>query len=109
MHKDSILIITTLNPWRDLWVHHMFKNNNEENWLNKEHVCWYSFQTLKQLLERHHYKKVNYDYYYAENEQQEQFSLLRKVKNLIKRFLLIYQEDKNIKNKYEGLIYVSRL
>lgn len=108
MHKDSILIITTPNPWRDLWVHHMFTNHNEENWLNKEHVCWYSYQTLKQLLERHGYKEVDYDYYYAENEQKQKSSLVNKLKTLIKKILGVYQEDKNIKNKYEGLIFVSK-
>ncbi len=109
MDKDSILIITTPNPWRDLWVRHMFTNYNEENWLNKEHVCWYSFQTLKQLLERYGYQEVDYDYYYAENEKQEKLPLIQKLKNIIKKILGIYQENKNIKNKYEGLIFVSKI
>lgn len=109
MHEDSKLILTTPNPWRDLWVHYIFTNNNEENWLNNEHVCWYSYQTLKQLLQRYDYKEVKYDYYYAENETEEDKSLIRRIKNLIKKIIFIYYENKNIKNKYEGLFFVTKI
>lgn len=109
MNKDSKLIITTPNPWRDLWVNHIFSNNDEKNWLNKEHVSWYSYQTLKQLLERYSYKEVSYDYYYAENDSNEDIIILRKIKNLIKRIFNIYYENKDIKNKYEGLFFVSKI
>ena len=109
MNKDTILIITTPNPWRDLWVYNIFNNNNEGNWLNKEHVCWYSYQTLKQLLERYNYKEVSYDYYYAENYSNQDATILRKIKNLIKKIFNIYYENKDIKNKYEGLFFVSKI
>lgn len=109
MNNNSKLIITTPNPWRDLWVHHIFTNNNEENWLNKEHVCWYSYQTLKQLMERYNYKEISYDYYYSENNNIEKETLIRKIKNIVKNILNIYYENKDIKNKYEGLFFVSRI
>jgi virulence-associated protein VapD len=109
MNKDSKLIITTPNPWRDLWVQNICTNNNEINWLNKEHVCWYSYQTLKQLLQRHDFKEVDYDYYYAENYVNENISISKKIKNVLKQFFGIYSENKNIKNKYEGLFFVSKL
>jgi len=109
MNSDTKLIITTPNPWRDLWVHHMFTNYNEENWLNKEHVCWYSYETLKQLLQRHGYQEEVYDYYYAENKIDENISFSRKVKNMVKKIFNIYYENKNIKNKYEGLFFVTKI
>ena len=79
MNNNSKLIITTPNPWRDLWVHHIFTKNNKENWLNKEHVCWYSYQTLKQLMERYNYKEISYDYYYSENNNIEKETLINDI------------------------------
>ena len=109
MHDESILIITTPNPWSVLWIRHMNSNYNEENWLNKEHVCWYSFQTLKQLLGRHGYRELDYDYYFGESYEKNNISLVSRSKTLIKQMLSFYKKDEYQKNHYEGLIFIAKI
>jgi ubiquinone/menaquinone biosynthesis C-methylase UbiE len=114
MNEETILIITTPNPWRDLWVKHVYNKHDESNWLNPEHVAWYSFGTLKQMLERYEYKEVKYQYYYAETKEAEMktknISILRKGWCLIRNILPNkYCENKNMKEKYEGLFFVTKI
>ena len=66
MSKDTILIITTPNPWSRNRLKLIKKEKKETEWLNPEHTCWFSFQTLKQLLERSGFSEVNYSYFYGE-------------------------------------------
>lgn len=109
MNEDTVLIITTPNPWRDLWVSNMYNGITEEKWLNKEHVCWYSFQTLKQLLERHDYSEVKYSYYYSEQAIASPTKKINYLKKLIKNVIKFYNEDKSIPEKYEGLFFVAKV
>lgn len=83
MSKNTILIITTPNPFSEHRMQLMKSGHYEYEWLNKEHVCWYSFQTLKQLLERMEYKEVDYGYYDAEKKVSER--LMQRVKDYIKK------------------------
>ena len=108
MHENSILIITTPNPWSYVRIKKLRIGNNEKNWLNPQHVCWYSFETLKNLLERHNYKEILYDYYFTDNF--ETFSdygtniagFLRK----IKRYLWIRKIPERM---YDGLFFISKI
>jgi len=111
MHEKSILIITTPNPWRKLWVHNMYSVILEEKWLNKEHVSWYSYQTLKQMLERKGYTEVNYQYYSSESSQ-----YIEKKNIIIKAFIKIkdalldrYYEKKGSVQNYQGLFFVAMI
>lgn len=107
MDTSSILIITSPNPWSSERLK-LIKNGYLENeWLNTEHVCWYSYETLKQLLERYGYCEKSFDYYYGQ-EEKEYFSrdpVLGRIKN-IKTRLAIFNE--NIYN-YDGLFFVAKL
>lgn len=68
MKDNSVLIITTPNPWANQRLRLLKKNILEDKWLNKEHVCWYSPQTLKQLLYRHNYEVIQASFYLAESK-----------------------------------------
>jgi ubiquinone/menaquinone biosynthesis C-methylase UbiE len=111
MHEKSILIITTPNPWRKLWIHNMSSGIMEDKWLNKEHVSWYSFQTLKQLLQRKGYSEVKYQYYTSEsNNYAGNRNILIKTFNQIKEFMLdIYCMKRNSVQNYQGLFFVAAL
>ena len=67
-----------------LWSKNRLKllNNNklEDIWLNKEHHCWFSFQTLTQFLEKKGFSEVNYSY---ENLNPDLISLNDKNKFII--------------------------
>jgi SAM-dependent methyltransferase len=65
LSRESMLIITTPNPW---WVKRMIPGfaYREKQKLNREHVMWQSYFTLKYLLERYRYYEIAYGYYAAE-------------------------------------------
>lgn len=111
MHKSSILVITTPNPWRKLWINNMNSGIEEDKWLNKEHVSWYSFQTLKQLLERKGYYELKYQYYISEtsNTIYNRFFLIRALNKVKKLSLKIYYEKKNSVLNFQGLFFVAML
>lgn len=108
MFKDTILIITTPNPWSRNRLKLIKKVIKEAKWLNPEHTCWFSFQTLKQLLERSGFSEVNYSYYYAETEAEEVS---------INNILLIpymklkqqYLKRNTPEIKYNGLFFQTKL
>ncbi len=52
MSNKTRLIITTPNVYAYHRIKLKLDRQFEEHWLNPEHVCWYSFQSLKQLLLR---------------------------------------------------------
>jgi hypothetical protein len=110
MHQDSILIITSPNPWRTKWVENMQKGVLEEKWLNKEHVAWYSFQTLKQLLTRKGFAEIYYGYYYSELVMKVVKGSgllfgLRKIKSWLWGY---YLEAKKRPESYEGLFFIAK-
>lgn len=112
MHDRSILIVTTPNPWRKLWVRNMSSGIIEDKWLNKEHVAWYSFQTLKQLLDRKGYSELKYQYYLTESNDSVNSSstfanYMRKIKTIV---LNIYNNvRKDDVQIYQGLFFVATL
>jgi 2-polyprenyl-3-methyl-5-hydroxy-6-metoxy-1,4-benzoquinol methylase len=63
MDYKTLLIITTPNVYSRQRIKLMLNKKYEREWLNKEHKCWYSFETLKQLLISYDYKEVSWGYY----------------------------------------------
>ena len=107
MHENSLLIITTPNPWSKNRLNLIKKGVIESKWVNPEHTCWYSFQTLKQLLERYNYFEYNYDYYFNQTEdssfQAFRFSFFNWLKKIKDSFYTIPKVN------YNGLFFVSKL
>ena len=64
--KNSVIIITTPNPWDRKWIANTQSGLNEKTWLNPEHVCWFSMETLKNMLTRCGYEVVRADRYFEE-------------------------------------------
>jgi len=100
MHKDSILIITTPNPWSKARINMINENILEDQWLNPEHIAWYSFQTLKQLLQRLGFKKVIYDYYYAETRNDFKNIKIGILKRLIYKYFI--EKQRKITYNYKS-------
>ena len=63
---DGIVIITTPNPWDRKWTANTKNGLDEKIWLNPEHVCWFSMETLKNLLARCKYKVLRSERYFEE-------------------------------------------
>ena len=108
MSDQTILIITTPNPWSRNRLKRVRRVENEADWLNPEHTCWFSFQTLKQLLERKGYSEVDYNYFYGETKD-EQFHINN---SLVNRYLLLKQKilKKRIPvQQYNGLFFQAKL
>jgi SAM-dependent methyltransferase len=107
MKKDGILIITTPNVWGKTYLHQA-KRSNEQDWVNDEHVQWYSFFTLANTIGRHGYHKVMYDYYYHFYTQNSYFEpspgLMGKWKNFYRRLKM----NKTKREAYLGLFFVAK-
>lgn len=108
MNDDSLMIITTPNPWSRNRLKLIKQGKLESEWLNPEHVCWFSFSTLKQLLKKKGYKEVEYSYYYDES--------ITQIPDYKWRSLNIYYNIKNYFRKkflpehyYGGLFFVSKI
>ena len=95
MTPDSILIITTPNPWSRRRIKLIKKGIMEDQWLNPEHTCWYSYETLKQLLKRKGYLKVQYSYYSDKIPQ----------KSFFKQLKIIYRKFNPIKEYYSTRLF----
>lgn len=67
MDRNSVLIITTPNPWAKQRMKLIRGGHYEDEWLNKEHACWFSAGTLRQLLARKGYEEVEYTFYVGES------------------------------------------
>jgi len=106
MHNESLLIITTPNPWSNERIKLIKSGKLENLWLNKEHVCWYSFETLKQLLDRKGYVEKKYDYYYSENKNMffKTESFLDYIK-ILKRILVCRLTKRQ---SYDGLFFIAK-
>lgn len=107
MNIDTKLIITTPNPWMTDRINLINSGVTEETWLNKEHVSWYSYQTLKQLLERKEFEEENYDYYYG-NSIADFYNntkgIIGKLRLLKRKYIL----NETSKENYDGLFFVAR-
>lgn len=82
-HPGTQLIITTPNPWSRNRLRLIKKGIYEEQWLNPEHTCWFSFNTLKQLLHRYDFKEIEYSYYIGEKKEENRYfssDILNKIK-----------------------------
>ncbi len=54
MHENSILLISTPNPWH--WINIIRSAFYYDFHVNREHVCYFSMRTLKQLLARYNFE-----------------------------------------------------
>jgi SAM-dependent methyltransferase len=106
MKSDALLIITTPNPWSKQRIKLIKSGILEKEWLNIEHTCWFSYQTLSQLLERKGYKKILYDYYYGDSYE-KYISGRRKNLRLLKLFLLKIRNNNLKKYLQDGLFFVA--
>jgi SAM-dependent methyltransferase len=109
MNKDSLLIITTPNAWGLSYLLQVKKSNNEKNWVNPEHVHWYSFFTLANTLDRHGFKEVSYDYYYFFETREKYFKvspgLIGRLKLLNRRLMI----KNTVKQLQTGLFFAAQL
>jgi len=107
MHKDSILIITTPSPWSKNRLNLIKRKHYELEWLNPEHICWFSFQTLKQILDRYGYSELSYNYYFGEqnNERNSLFNsrILNGLKTLKDQIFVTPEVY------YTGLFFITKL
>jgi SAM-dependent methyltransferase len=106
MHRGSILVITAPNPWSRQRMKLIRRGILENQWLNKEHVAWYSFQTLKQLLERKGFQEKAYDYYGGQFEPERSHCLWRSWLRLVRRKLPFLHTPTQC---YDGLFMVAEL
>lgn len=102
MDTDTILIITTPNPFSYHRMKLMMNGNYECEWLNKEHVSWYSYQTLKQLLDRKGYVEVDYEYYDAERKDKVNSKLKSIIKDIIPLSKWHYSQELS-----DGLFFIA--
>lgn len=111
MNKDTLLVITTPNPWAARWVKMANQGYEGSRFLNSEHVCWYSFHTLRQLLERHCYQEVDYGYYYSHSRARTQYKPMRewikRIASLV--FKHIYDAPAYPEVKQSGLFFVTKI
>lgn len=107
MNSNSLLIITTPNPWSLQRLKLIKKGCLENEWLNKEHTCWYTYETLKQLLDRCGYCEERYDYYYCHEEKDliSHDPLLGKIRNIKRKLVL----NNTKKNEFDGLFFVTKI
>ncbi len=108
MNEQTILILTTPNPWSRQRIRLLKRGIIEAEWLNKEHTCWFSYFTLKQLLERTGYKEEKYDFYYDESEEEE----FQNISKLLKLYLKLKQRFllKRLPEYFQkGLFFVAKL
>ena len=104
---DSILIITTPNPFSQQRIRLIQENINEPEWLNKEHTCWFSFETLKQLLERFGYGEVKY--YYYDLQVEAPIGLKGRIRDMRSGKLQLNRDlKKPFLNNHDGLFFVTK-
>ena len=110
MNNNTKLIITTPNAWRSTWVKMGHRGLEGSSFLNKEHVSWYTFHTLKQLLERYNFIEDKYDYYYSNSYSKSPYRpIYQFFKSFICRILPNkYDNPAFPKEKQAGLFFVSK-
>lgn len=109
MTQESIVILTTPNPWSREFTSYNRKRVPEEKWLNPEHTMWFSMQTLKQILERCGFELIVSDYYYGQSRKQffnktseGIIGFIRLVKRMV--FLSLTP-----KNQFNGLFFTAKI
>jgi len=104
MNNNTLLIITTPNVYSRQRIKLMLNKKYEREWLNKEHKLWYSFETLKQLLNSFGYQEVSWGYYCPSVKNKGMFW---KIKQIIKR-KINYKHCTQIELE-DGLFFVSKV
>lgn len=107
MDLNTILIITTPNPWSKRRLKLLRKNQIEKKWLNPEHFCWFSFQTLTQLLESKGFIEVEYSYFYEDvfSKKLQKGQLAKKIKMIKHKMRARFSKE----HYYTGLFFVTKL
>jgi SAM-dependent methyltransferase len=105
MSANSLLIITTPNPWSKNRLKLIRHGVPEKKWLNPEHTCWFSFQTLKQILERFNFEEFFYGYYIGEEQNETNHIFKYPLLNKLKKFKDLHARRKD--NLSNGLFFVS--
>lgn len=108
MHQDSKLILTSPNPWSRNRIRLIKKQKKESEWINPEHTCWFSFQTLKQILDRCGYKELDYTYYFGE-EKGEKFPVKNKFMVPLTRLKQRFIMHTTPELQYTGLFFQAKL
>jgi len=104
MNNSTLLIITTPNVYSRQRIKLMLNKKYEREWLNKEHKSWYSFETLKQLLNSYGYQEVSWGYYLPSVKNK---SVFWKIKQPIKR-KINFKHCNQIELE-DGLFFVSKV
>ena len=104
MQNMTMLIITTPNVYSLHRINLVLSGWYEDEWLNKEHKTWFSFETLKQLLCSHEFCEVDWGYYSHPLIQRSRLSLL---KERVKR-RINYKHINQVELE-EGLFFVSKI
>lgn len=105
MHKNTKLIITTPNPWSKARVRLINKGILEKDWLNSEHTCWFTYQTLTQLLEGKGFIEDNYAYYLGESALKPKYQ--SSVLNFIRWVLFELRLKFTHEHMQDGLFFVA--
>ena len=71
-HEETQVIITTPSPWDRLWIQKTRAAIPEIEWLNPEHVFWFSKQTLINFLARSDYLVLRAERYFEESVELDQ-------------------------------------
>jgi len=101
MSNSTILIITTPNVYSKERIRLMQNKKYENEWLNKEHKCWFSFETLKQLLKTYNYQEIYWGYHNSSFQHDK--SLIKMVKKIIN-----YKHCNQIELE-NGLYFISKI
>ncbi len=108
LREDSILIITTPNAFGETYQK-MYNRKPEAEWVNEEHVTWYSSYTLQRILERCGYEESLYGYYFGyetlKSDVNSKVSVLKYLR-LMKRKWSYFRLKKN---RQIGLLFVTKL
>jgi SAM-dependent methyltransferase len=108
LSPSSFLLITTPNAFGKVYQQN-YDRSSEHNWVNEEHVMWFSHFTLKRLLERSGYKEKEYDYYFGyesrENDLASSSGLTRRLKSLKRKWTFARLP----RNRQIGLFFVTQL
>jgi len=109
MSPESLLIITTPNPWALRRINLIRRGFGEEKWLNPEHTCWFTYCTLSQLLRRKGFQEVEYDYYFMDNREDLYNKEKRYIFMKINYIRNLYRAKMTNKVFFSGLFFTCKL
>lgn len=109
MHKDSILIVTTPNPWGKNFIKLVNSGKAEESWINEEHITWYSYFTLKNTLGRHGFTEERYGYYYGFETEKQYFAVSGGIRGILGKMKRKWMISSTRPQNQLGLFFISRI